>query len=88
MPGKITVYMYITVAVALVAVCMLYNYSSWFIIGAYCSQGVQARWFLKGHGMKYLTQYFSHKFTPPTLLEIKSKFPRYNMKCRGKPDTT
>ena len=65
MPGKITVYMYITVAVALVAVCMLYNYSSWFIIGAYCSQGVQARWFLKGQGMKYLTQYFSHKFTPP-----------------------
>ena len=37
-----------------------------------------------------------YKFTPlitqrkgwSTLLEKKSKFPRYNMKCRGKPDTT
>ena len=24
----------------------------------------------------------------PTLLKKQSKFPRYNMKCRGKPDTT
>ena len=34
-----------------------------------------------------LTQTFWNPPTP-TLLEKQSKFPRYNMKCRGKPNTT